>query len=48
VEFSFTLSAGNLIFVVGEGAVQQFFLKLFISPPLLYIPCHQGILQLAI
>jgi len=49
MEFSFTPSAGNMVFVVDEAAVQQVFPVLVISPPLLYIPCHQGlVLQAAV
>jgi hypothetical protein len=34
-----------MVFVVDEAAVQQVFPMLVISPPLLYIPCHQGLVQ---
>ena len=43
--FSFIPSAGNMEFVVDEAAVQQAFPMLVISPPLLYISCHQGLVQ---
>jgi hypothetical protein len=47
MEFSFTPSAGNMVFVVDEAAMQQVFPMLVISPPLLYIPCHQGLVRQA-
>jgi hypothetical protein len=45
MEFSFTPSAGSMVFVVDEEAVQHVFPMLVISPPLLYIPFHQGLVQ---
>jgi hypothetical protein len=47
MEFSFSLSAGNLKFVVDEAAVQQVLPKIFTSSPLLYIACHQGLVEQA-
>jgi len=35
----------NMVFVVDEAVVQQVFPMLVISPPLLYIPCNQGLVQ---
>jgi len=45
MEFSVTPSARNMVFVVDEAPVQQVFPMLGISPPLLYTPCHQGLVH---
>ena len=47
MEFSFIPSAENMVFMVDEAAVQQVFPMLVVCPPLLYIPCHQGLVQQA-